>query len=366
MCACAGKCCGEFHQATGTAADEFGEVVYILPIDMALPFAAVPSDQGRRQSAISDRVEARRRGSRFQKRSLESDVTVRTESTFTPPKCESHSDVATTGPTVPEGYNDELVPVARVQLTGPDGKDVASKYYCGRQLGERLIPGSDGQCGPTSGPQCASCRRFQRWWDVCGEAGQGHLDTPDLHSETDACSRSGAGKQTASAAPSAPPSALPSALASAPVPGTRATGAPQLRPAHAFEFGGLALTFLLEDGSRRTVVFGDEGLPLGIAFSKGPPCKVTRVAHGGRAEALDVQLGWVLEEVSGDSVRDMQVEFVYAAITSALENVGRNEEGVEDVLLRSDCSARQMDAPLMAGPPPVRVGVEVLRPSGPC
>eukprot|EP00565_Helicotheca_tamesis_P002605 CAMPEP_0185726204 /NCGR_PEP_ID=MMETSP1171-20130828/2259_1 /TAXON_ID=374046 /ORGANISM="Helicotheca tamensis, Strain CCMP826" /LENGTH=253 /DNA_ID=CAMNT_0028394517 /DNA_START=359 /DNA_END=1120 /DNA_ORIENTATION=- len=30
--------------------------------------------------------------------------------------------------------------------------------YCGRYLGERAIPGSDGWCGPTDGPQCADCQ----------------------------------------------------------------------------------------------------------------------------------------------------------------------------------------------------------------
>jgi hypothetical protein len=34
-------------------------------------------------------------------------------------------------------------------------------FYCGRRLGRDAIPGSDGQCGPTNGPQCASCKRFQ-------------------------------------------------------------------------------------------------------------------------------------------------------------------------------------------------------------
>ena len=33
-------------------------------------------------------------------------------------------------------------------------------YYCGRQLGREAIPNSDGGCGPTNGPQCASCKRF--------------------------------------------------------------------------------------------------------------------------------------------------------------------------------------------------------------
>jgi hypothetical protein len=30
--------------------------------------------------------------------------------------------------------------------------------YCGRCLGVTVIPGSDGQCGPTNGPQCPDCR----------------------------------------------------------------------------------------------------------------------------------------------------------------------------------------------------------------
>ena len=34
----------------------------------------------------------------------------------------------------------------------------SDKYYCGQR---RQIPGSDGQCGPTAGPQCASCLRYQ-------------------------------------------------------------------------------------------------------------------------------------------------------------------------------------------------------------
>ena len=35
------------------------------------------------------------------------------------------------------------------------------KFYCGRFLGSDAIPGSDGRCGPTAGPACASCSRFQ-------------------------------------------------------------------------------------------------------------------------------------------------------------------------------------------------------------
>merc|ERR1711907_86198 len=33
--------------------------------------------------------------------------------------------------------------------------------YCGRKLGRTAIPGSDGRCGPSNGPQCKSCFRLQ-------------------------------------------------------------------------------------------------------------------------------------------------------------------------------------------------------------
>jgi hypothetical protein len=35
-------------------------------------------------------------------------------------------------------------------------------YYCGRDLGEHLIPDSDGCCGPNSGPQCLDCRGYTK------------------------------------------------------------------------------------------------------------------------------------------------------------------------------------------------------------
>jgi hypothetical protein len=31
------------------------------------------------------------------------------------------------------------------------------KFYCGKQLGRDAIPGSDGGCGPSNGPQCRDC-----------------------------------------------------------------------------------------------------------------------------------------------------------------------------------------------------------------
>ena len=53
--------------------------------------------------------------------------------------------------------NDEGNPVSLGQDTIPGYKG-SDKYYCGQR---REIPGSDGLCGPTAGPQCASCLRFQ-------------------------------------------------------------------------------------------------------------------------------------------------------------------------------------------------------------
>merc|ERR1711920_1130723 len=54
------------------------------------------------------------------------------------------------------GKNDEG---AAVKLGTAAG--FTSKYYCARVLGPNAIPGSNGRCGPTNGPQCPSCKRFQ-------------------------------------------------------------------------------------------------------------------------------------------------------------------------------------------------------------
>ena len=43
------------------------------------------------------------------------------------------------------------------------GHDGSHKYYCGRRM---PIPGTDGQCGPSGGPQCKSCLRFQEKKDL--------------------------------------------------------------------------------------------------------------------------------------------------------------------------------------------------------
>jgi len=66
--------------------------------------------------------------------------------------------------------NDDGVPVklgwAKDRMATSDefveeGGDGTDKYYCGRQLGVKEIPGSTGQCGPRNGPQCKSCMRYQ-------------------------------------------------------------------------------------------------------------------------------------------------------------------------------------------------------------
>ena len=54
-------------------------------------------------------------------------------------------------------FNDEGNRVALGNDVGFPGHIGSDKYYCGQT---RNISGSDGRCGPTAGPQCASCRRF--------------------------------------------------------------------------------------------------------------------------------------------------------------------------------------------------------------
>jgi len=43
------------------------------------------------------------------------------------------------------------------------GRSLSCKtvLYCGRRLGKSAIPGSDGYCGPSDGPQCADCKTLQ-------------------------------------------------------------------------------------------------------------------------------------------------------------------------------------------------------------
>eukprot|EP00906_Rhabdomonas_costata_P001501 RCo002497 len=40
-------------------------------------------------------------------------------------------------------------------------KGTTGQLYCGKYIGRDRLPGSDGYCGPTNGPQCEDCRVFQ-------------------------------------------------------------------------------------------------------------------------------------------------------------------------------------------------------------
>ena len=46
-------------------------------------------------------------------------------------------------------------------MTWGIGTRCQDTLYCGRFLGQDAIPGSDGYCGPTNGPQCQACKVFQ-------------------------------------------------------------------------------------------------------------------------------------------------------------------------------------------------------------
>ena len=47
-------------------------------------------------------------------------------------------------------------------MTTPKSRAQKDTYYCSRWLGIAAIPGSDGQCGPDDGPQCADCKVAQQ------------------------------------------------------------------------------------------------------------------------------------------------------------------------------------------------------------
>ena len=57
--------------------------------------------------------------------------------------------------------------VLQMQLKQDGGK----LQYCGRFVGEEALPGSDGQCGPDDGPQCADCRQQQQQQQQQGGGG---------------------------------------------------------------------------------------------------------------------------------------------------------------------------------------------------
>jgi hypothetical protein len=56
------------------------------------------------------------------------------------------------GPEVVHQFNRAGAIMSRGQESG------VNTLYCGRVLGKAAIPGSDGRCGPTNGPQCPDCR----------------------------------------------------------------------------------------------------------------------------------------------------------------------------------------------------------------
>jgi hypothetical protein len=57
----------------------------------------------------------------------------------------------------------DLVNVAGVPMKYGASPRYQNTLYCGRELGRRDIPGSDGFCGPTNGPQCRDCARTAEW-----------------------------------------------------------------------------------------------------------------------------------------------------------------------------------------------------------
>ena len=64
----------------------------------------------------------------------------------------------------PGPANDEGAPAAPSQHVS-----YKQLHYCARRLGRAAIPGSNGACGPTNGPQCASCERYTAARDLFNE-----------------------------------------------------------------------------------------------------------------------------------------------------------------------------------------------------
>eukprot|EP00930_Biecheleria_cincta_P044939 TRINITY_DN30968_c0_g1_i1.p1 TRINITY_DN30968_c0_g1~~TRINITY_DN30968_c0_g1_i1.p1 ORF type:complete len:584 (+),score=87.53 TRINITY_DN30968_c0_g1_i1:163-1914(+) len=68
------------------------------------------------------------------------------------------------GARVALGTNRHLHAILLRRSVLPKDGDGRDKYYCGRHLGKDAFadPHSDGRCGPSGGPQCESCLRFQQ------------------------------------------------------------------------------------------------------------------------------------------------------------------------------------------------------------
>merc|ERR1711907_108940 len=56
--------------------------------------------------------------------------------------------------------------------------------YCGRRLGRRFIPGSNGRWGPRNGPQCEDCRFTQLQGQEYSEDATHLKQPPRLHDES--------------------------------------------------------------------------------------------------------------------------------------------------------------------------------------
>lgn len=75
----------------------------------------------------------------------------------------SSGDIAAGPPAAPRGSSiPPPSPASSTAFAPKLGPGIFScTYYCGRFVGIKVLPESDGFCGPSSGPQCADCRKFQ-------------------------------------------------------------------------------------------------------------------------------------------------------------------------------------------------------------
>eukprot|EP00656_Telonema_subtile_P012989 TRINITY_DN16580_c0_g1_i2.p1 TRINITY_DN16580_c0_g1~~TRINITY_DN16580_c0_g1_i2.p1 ORF type:complete len:568 (+),score=164.67 TRINITY_DN16580_c0_g1_i2:454-2157(+) len=84
-----------------------------------------------------------------------------------------------------------------VPARGLGSQEGSTTVYCGEHVGTVLLPGSDGHCGPSNGPQCAQCEEHEaasvnslghavRWGGnhtlYCGTEGCGPQDGPQCSS----------------------------------------------------------------------------------------------------------------------------------------------------------------------------------------
>jgi len=91
-------------------------------------------------------------------------------------------------PTEPPGVNSDG---AEVTLSTQPG--MAHLYYCNRHLGRSAIPGSDGRCGPSNGPQCKSCKEYQAAWGSDPAKGLGFGQAKPLGNQNNQAAFGGGG-----------------------------------------------------------------------------------------------------------------------------------------------------------------------------